>query len=63
VDLRPKLGSRTLFPSLGPRIYANHAAIGPLPTPAIKAMADCAQQQAIHGLSALGPRERPARPQ
>jgi len=53
VDLRPKLGSRTLFPSLAPRIYANHAAIGPLPTPAIKAMADCAQQQAIHGLSAM----------
>lgn len=53
MDLRPKLGSRTLFPSLAPRIYANHAAIGPLPTPAIKAMADCAQQQAIHGLSAM----------
>ena len=53
MDLRPKLGSRTLFPSLAPHIYANHAAIGPLPTPAIEAMAQCVQMQATHGLGAL----------
>jgi cysteine desulfurase/selenocysteine lyase len=53
VNFQPELGSRALFPSLAPSIYANHAAIGPLPTPAIEAMARCAQQQATHGISAM----------
>ena len=53
MDYHPEFGSRTLFPDLAPGIYANHAAIGPLPAPAIAAMAHCVHQQATHGLSAM----------
>lgn len=53
VDNTPELGSRALFPSLAPRIYANHASVGPLPTPAVAAMTDVMTRQATHGVAAM----------
>jgi selenocysteine lyase/cysteine desulfurase len=47
------IGSRALFPHLDAFVYANHASVGPLPTPAIEAVHRICITQATHGVAAM----------
>lgn len=49
-----ELGSRALFPDLAWRVYLDHAAVGPLPRPAIDALREAARAQAADGVASVG---------
>ncbi|MCB9663308.1 MAG: aminotransferase class V-fold PLP-dependent enzyme [Alphaproteobacteria bacterium] len=48
-----ELGSRALFPHLAWRIYLDHAAVGPLPAPALEAACAGLRAQAVDGVAAM----------
>ncbi len=52
-DAQMHIGSRALFPHLEAKVYANHASVGPLSTPAIEAVQRVSLAQASHGVAAL----------
>lgn len=49
----PRLGDRSLFPTLGPAAYLNHAAISPASVRVQEAVAEVARDYAAEGLGAL----------
>ena len=49
----PQLGSRALFPELGPRLYANHGAISPTSEPVAAAVAQVLADYAAHGVGCV----------
>ncbi len=50
----PRLGSRELFPTLAPRVYANHAAISPPSLPVLANIRAAAADYAALGVGAFG---------
>ncbi len=53
--MTPQLGDRSAFSTLRWPIYANFAAIGPLPDPSVAVMREVIEAQAREGLSFVGP--------
>lgn len=49
----PRLGDRSLFPHLEPRVYLNHSAISPASLPVVAALAAIGDDYARHGVAAF----------
>ncbi|MBS2035495.1 aminotransferase class V-fold PLP-dependent enzyme [bacterium] len=54
VELKPRLGSRELFPNLAAPYYLCHAGVSPLSLPVQRAVADFVQHFAGEGVGAVG---------
>ncbi|MEN0061637.1 MAG: aminotransferase class V-fold PLP-dependent enzyme [Myxococcota bacterium] len=50
----PVLGDRSLFPTLRPRVYLNHAAVSPLSQPVVEAARHAVDDFAAEGIGAVG---------
>lgn len=48
----PRLGDRSLFPDLEPRVYLNHSAVSPFSVPVQTAIAEAVTRYAANGLAA-----------
>lgn len=53
-ELLPRFGDRSLFPTLDARVYLNHAAVSPLPTPVLRAATEALEDVARRGIASVG---------